>query len=131
WAQWRVASPQSVPGFSAVGYFFGLEIQKARKVPVGIIHTSWGGTPAEAWTSIEFLEKTPELVHYVDGIKKQVASYEANKEQMVKSYQEQYEKYKDAVAKAKEENKKAPQAPRQPQHPDQNPNSPARLYNAM
>lgn len=131
WAQWRVASPQSVPGFSAVGYFFGLEIQKARKVPVGIIHSSWGGTPAEAWTSIEFLEKTPELVHYVDNIKKQVANYETNKEQMMKNYQEQYEKYKEAVAKAKEENKKAPQAPRQQQHPDQIPNSPARLYNAM
>ncbi len=131
WSQWRVAAPETVPGFSAVGYHFGLELQKARKVPVGIIHTSWGGTPAEAWTSIEFLEKTPELVHYVEGIKKQVANYETNKEQMLKAYQEQVEKYKVAAAKAKEENTKAPPSPRKPQHPDQLPNSPARLYNAM
>jgi len=131
WSQWRVAGPDTIAGFTAVGYFFGKELQQARKVPVGIIQTAWGGTPAEAWTSTEFLEKTPELVHYLDAIKKQVANYEANKDQMTKTYQEQVEKYKEAVAKAKEENKKAPQAPRRPAHPDQSPNSPARLYNAM
>ena len=37
--------------FSAVGYYFGRDLQKALNVPVGIIHTSWGGTPAQAWTS--------------------------------------------------------------------------------
>lgn len=48
---WMVASPESTPDFSAVAYFFGRDLQKARGVPVGIIHTSWGGSPAEVWIS--------------------------------------------------------------------------------
>ena len=41
---WIEASPKTVDGFSAVGYFFGRDLQKSLKVPVGLIHTSWGGT---------------------------------------------------------------------------------------
>jgi sialate O-acetylesterase len=48
---WEAASPESRPHFSAVGYYFGRALRAARKVPVGLIHSSWGGTPAEAWTS--------------------------------------------------------------------------------
>ena len=40
---WKVCTPESVPGFSAVAYFFGRDLQKAMDVPVGLIHTSWGG----------------------------------------------------------------------------------------
>jgi sialate O-acetylesterase len=53
---WVEASPDSVGKFSAVGYFFGRDLNKAQKVPVGLIHTSWGGTRAEAWTSKEYLD---------------------------------------------------------------------------
>jgi sialate O-acetylesterase len=49
--KWTVASPQTVGGFSAAGYFFGRNLQENRKVPVGLIHTSWGGTRIEAWMS--------------------------------------------------------------------------------
>lgn len=49
--RWVVCSPATVKDFSAVGYFFGRQLHKARKVPVGLIHSSWGGTPAEAWMS--------------------------------------------------------------------------------
>ena len=38
-------------GFSAAAYYFGRDLHKELKVPVGLIHTSWGGTPAELWTS--------------------------------------------------------------------------------
>src|SRR5262249_18054844 len=48
---WLECNPENVPGFSAVAYYFGRELQKALDVPVGLIHTSWGGTPSEAWTS--------------------------------------------------------------------------------
>jgi len=47
---WIQCSPETVSGFSAVGYFFGRELHQKLGVPVGMIHTSWGGTPAEAWT---------------------------------------------------------------------------------
>jgi sialate O-acetylesterase len=57
--RWVVTKPQTVAQFSAVGYFFGRELYRRLKVPVGLIHTSWGGTPAEAWTSRDALAAEP------------------------------------------------------------------------
>lgn len=48
---WEAASPATRASFSAVCYYFGNALRAARKVPVGLIHASWGGTPAEAWMS--------------------------------------------------------------------------------
>ena len=53
---WQMCSPETVPGFSAVGYFFGRDLQASLGVPVGLIHTSWGGSPAEAWMRQAVLE---------------------------------------------------------------------------
>lgn len=58
---WQECGPSTVGHFSAVAYFFGRDLQKALKVPVGIIHTSWGGTVAEAWTSSQGLEARSDL----------------------------------------------------------------------
>jgi sialate O-acetylesterase len=52
---WQDCSPQTVPGFSAVAYYFARDLQKALGVPVGIIHTSWGGSPAEVWIREEVM----------------------------------------------------------------------------
>lgn len=56
---WVQAAPTTVDGFSAVGYAFAKKIYRELKVPVGMIHTSWGGTAAEAWTSINMMAKDP------------------------------------------------------------------------
>jgi sialate O-acetylesterase len=53
--QWVECNSNNVPGFSAVGYFFGRDLQKALGVPVGLIHTSWGGSPAEVWMREDLL----------------------------------------------------------------------------
>jgi sialate O-acetylesterase len=53
--KWELTTPQTVGGFSAVAYFFARELNQKLNVPVGVIHTSWGGTVAEAWTSKEAL----------------------------------------------------------------------------
>lgn len=58
---WISAKPETTGGFTAVGYYFAKKIQNELKVPVGLIHTSWGGTPAEAWTSAEALDTVPDL----------------------------------------------------------------------
>jgi sialate O-acetylesterase len=58
-ASWETCSPLSAKGFSAVGYYFGRDLQKARKVPVGLIQSDWGGSPAEVWMSREALEINP------------------------------------------------------------------------
>lgn len=55
--RWEQATPEARGHFSAVGYYFGRALRAARKVPVGLIHSSWGGTPAEAWTRREALTR--------------------------------------------------------------------------
>ncbi|MEI8282564.1 MAG: sialate O-acetylesterase, partial [Armatimonadota bacterium] len=54
---WETASPDTIDNFSAVGYAFARKLYRDLKVPIGMIHTSWGGTPAEAWTSIDMMSK--------------------------------------------------------------------------
>jgi sialate O-acetylesterase len=49
-ADWKVCTPQNVPRFSAVLYYFGLQLQKELNVPIGLINSSWGGSPIEPWT---------------------------------------------------------------------------------
>jgi sialate O-acetylesterase len=58
---WQVASPATVPDFSATAYFFGKKIQDLLGVPVGIIHSSWGGSKAEAWMDANTLASFPTL----------------------------------------------------------------------
>ncbi|MBN2295926.1 MAG: sialate O-acetylesterase [Pirellulales bacterium] len=58
---WIVCKPDSIGPRSAVGYFFGQELLKELKVPIGLLQTSVGGTPAEAWTSRKALESKPIL----------------------------------------------------------------------
>ncbi len=59
--RWVACTPETAGTFSAVAYFFGRDLHDKLKVPVGLIHSSWGGTPAEAWTSRETLAASPEL----------------------------------------------------------------------
>lgn len=56
---WEEAMPISVRDFSATAYYFGKLLQESLKVPVGLIHSSWGGTPIEAWMSQEMLTDFP------------------------------------------------------------------------
>ncbi|TSA36777.1 MAG: acetyl esterase, partial [Verrucomicrobiaceae bacterium] len=58
---WVAASPQTSGAFSAAGYYFAKKLQNELKVPVGLVHTSWGGTPSEAWTSVEAIDSIPGL----------------------------------------------------------------------
>lgn len=59
--RWQVAAPASAGGFTAVGYYFGKMLHQTLQRPVGVINSSWGGTPSEAWTSAEALDRVPEL----------------------------------------------------------------------
>ena len=60
-ASWQPCTPQTALNFSAVAFYFGRDLHGALKVPIGLIHTSWGGTPAEAWTSQSAIEAHAEL----------------------------------------------------------------------
>lgn len=59
--KWRVCSPATVIDFSAVGYFFAENLYKQLNVPIGILFSAFGGTPAEDWTSLAALENNPAL----------------------------------------------------------------------
>lgn len=59
--EWVECTPETVGNFSAVGYFFGRDVFRELNVPIGLIHTSWGGTVAETWSSSETISKDPDL----------------------------------------------------------------------
>ena len=48
---WKACTPNSMKNFSAAGYFFGRDLYKKINVPIGLINSSWGGTPAETWVN--------------------------------------------------------------------------------
>lgn len=58
---WRAVSPETIRHFSAVGYFFGQDVQAMQKVPIGLINSNIGGTTAERWASKESIEGNPTL----------------------------------------------------------------------
>jgi sialate O-acetylesterase len=67
--KWVSASPENVSGFGAVTFFFARSIYKEYKVPIGIINSSVGGTPIEAWTSEEGLKEFPQLKSRIEKLK--------------------------------------------------------------
>ena len=56
---WEKSNPSTVPNFSAIAYFYGRKLYEKYKVPIGLINSSYGGTPAEAWMSEEALVNYP------------------------------------------------------------------------
>lgn len=66
--KWQICSPDTIPGFSAVGYYFGRELQKELKVPIGLVGTNWGGTRIEPWTPPVGFKSVPNLKDYVENL---------------------------------------------------------------
>jgi sialate O-acetylesterase len=60
-AGWKVCSPEEMIHFSAIGYFFGKRLQNDLNIPVGLINSNWGGTPAEVWTPKDVVEQDAQL----------------------------------------------------------------------
>jgi len=124
--KWEVCSPEVVGHFSAVGYFFARELHQQLKQPVGVIHTSWGGTPAEFWTPGPVLERNPAFKHYAERWDKLKADYPAAKAK----FDEAMAKWKTDSEAAKAEGKPAPRPPFPPRGGDDF-GGPACLWNGM
>lgn len=80
---WLVCSPKSVQqgewgGFSAAAFFFGRELQHELKIPIGLIHSSWGGTVAQAWTSVEALAPLGDFKADLAAVREQNANNKQN-----------------------------------------------------
>lgn len=150
---WVESSPETVGKFSAVGYYFARDIYQKLNIPVGMIHTSWGGTPAQAWTSIEGLGEAPELKDYLTSAKNALASQAPDLQEKIAQYtiakkawdesvgnafQATLKEWKVASAQAKKAGKPAPPtpvpsspAPVAPPNPGNSSNFPTTLYNGM
>ncbi len=128
-AEWRACTPENIPNFSAVAYFFGRQLYETLDVPVGIIQTAWGGTPAESWTRHDHLVSDADLKPILDTWAERVQTY--NPEEAKAQHAVALEKWKAAVAIAKSEDKPLPQRPRDPQDPNTNSHNPTVLFNAM
>jgi len=68
---WQACDPEKAAAFSAVAFHFGRNIHRALGVPVGVIHASWGGTPAEAWTPRSALVAEASLRPMVDAFEQE------------------------------------------------------------
>lgn len=67
--EWARCSPKSVKDFSGAGYYFALELEKTLKVPIGLINSSYGGSQAEAWTPVDYLNASADLRPAVERAK--------------------------------------------------------------
>ena len=119
-ATWTACTPETARKFSAVAYFFGREIAAKENVPVGLVDSTWGGTPADSWTSMETLGSDPRLLPAFAS-RARFAALQTDVTARVAA-----EKAEDAAAKAAGQ-----PAPKHMWHPFETSWSPAGLYNGM
>jgi len=122
---WVVCDPETVGNFSAVAYYFGRDLNEKTGVPIGLISTSWGGTPADTWTSLDAIGADASLMPVFAEWAKMMDAQSVG----LLRWQKQLRKWEDDVARAKAEGK--PEPPR-PWAPNQGQSwRPAGLFNAM
>lgn len=153
--KWEVCSPTTVGGFAAVGYFFGRELRQSLNRPVGLIESSWGGMPAQSYTSLSGLQKDPPFTGYITAYEnvvkntaKATVEYPAKKaeydakikewnENVGNPYNASLKQWQEDNAKAKAEGK--PQTPKpslsapkpnEPDKPEGSPRTPSVLFNS-
>ena len=95
-AKWQACSAQTVKEFSAAGYYFGVELQKELKVPLGLINSSYGGSQAEAWTPVDYLLASDDLRPTVERTK----IWDAERSQVRADYEEKLKEWRASVDKA-------------------------------
>lgn len=119
-ARWTLCAPDTAADFSAVAYFFGRAIHEKEKIPIGLIDTTWGGTPAEAWTSLEALGADASLMPVFEARAQMMQDYAEDAEIRARDARE------DAAAKAAGQ-----PAPQHPWRPAPESWSPGGLFNGM
>ncbi len=103
---WKVCSPDTVKDFSALGFYFGRQLFRDLKVPIGLIHSSWGGTRVEPWISkagFESINRTAELgqiktAEDPDAVNKQKKELKAMRDKADAAFYVWYKKFHAAYA---------------------------------
>jgi sialate O-acetylesterase len=124
--RWEVCTPESVKGFSAVGYFFARNLQKALDVPVGLIGTNWGGTRIEPWTPAEAFADLPKL----HDVAEQVALQDQQQAKAMELFVPAVEVWVKAARAAQDKRRTLPLMPSLPPCSLDN-TKPTGLYNGM
>jgi sialate O-acetylesterase len=110
-----------------VGYFFGRDLQRVLKVPVGMIDASRGGTPAEAWISDEVLEADPDLKLVADSWRQRIADFP----QALEMFKQKLGEWEKSAGEAEASGKAVPPMPVPPQDPRSHRWRDAGLWNGM
>ncbi len=118
--QWQACTPETVPSFSAVGYYFGRQIHQTLDVPVGLIDNSWGGSAAEAWVNRDVLRESGKFDELLARWRETEATF--NYDDAMKRYRQRLE----AWTKDKKGNR-----PRPPRDVLAGQHRPANLYNGV
>jgi len=125
--QWMVANPATVGSFSAVGYFFGRDLSRTLKFPVGLIDSTWGGTEVEAWTSDEAMEADPDLKIVSDSSRQRIIEFPG----ALQSYQQKLGEWEKAAEDAEVKGIVAPNLPNAPKDPRSHSWRASGLWNGM
>ncbi len=125
--KWETCSPETVRDFSAVGYFFGRQLQQTLDVPIGLIDDAWGGSACEAWIRRDLLEADEAYAPLMDRWKKT----EGNVEQAMAEFEKTQAAWRARVEKAKAEGKQPPRAPQSPEAVLKGNHRPANIYNGV
>lgn len=130
---WQASTPETVPGFSAVAFFFARKLHLELGIPVGVIKSAWGGKPVETFTSREALNTLPGTKALVDAMLKDEAGYDQAKADA--AYATQLEQWKATMAAAKGkpdvDRKRLPKKPDAPKRPLLTEGKPGVLFTAM
>ncbi|MCX6561074.1 MAG: sialate O-acetylesterase [Candidatus Aminicenantes bacterium] len=126
-ASWTLCTPETAGPFSAVGYYFGLELLKTLDVPIGLIGSAWGGTDIEPWTPPAGFAAVPEVKPYLAAAERREADFRQALAGTLPAWQAWIGETKKALAAGAS----LPAKPAQPVDPFDSPQTPTGLYNGM
>ncbi len=141
--KWELCTPETAARFSAVGFFFAKNILETQKIPLGMIGSHSGGTPAQAWTSLDALSSDPELKNGFVDLDKVLGNLDAVRAEHEKWMKECGMEYKESLKKwfadswaAQQKKTPVPPRPKQPAKPepldpDGSTSFPTVLFNGM
>lgn len=120
-AVWSRCTPETAAEFSAVAYFFGRELQETQHVPIGLIDSTWGGTPIESWISLQAIAADPGLMPLFGSR----ATFVAGRAEIPAMLAAEKREDEEAVRQGRPK-------PRHPWHPAEDASwNPSYLYNGM